>query len=260
MAIVPTSAVKPSRLGNIVTAGTTATRAAGIRLAPQVFESSILGYPVCRLHLPGDQADAQAISAAIEAARPRLVSCRIPADAAAASAALRAAGFTEIEVLQTFERAVPASMDPPQDVARAAVGDFATCIEIGRTVFRYDRFHADRRVGSQGADAIKAAWVKNGLNGRADAALVVRRAGRSAGFNLLRRDGDTASIDLIGVSSAHQGQGIGRALVMGGLAHYAGLLHRYQVCTQAANAVSVSLYRACGFVLCAEARTFHWFS
>ncbi len=108
------------------------------------------------------------------------------------------------------------------------------------------------------ADEIKARWARNGVNGRADAPLIVREGGAVAGFNLCMRKGEDAVIDLIAVDRRWQGRGLGRKLVEGALAHYAGAAPTMWVSTQEANVASVALYRSAGFALHSVAETWHW--
>lgn len=225
-------------------------------LIPQQFDSGILGGPVFRL---AAGADARAALASPEFATARLVIARIPADAAAEAAQLEAAGFQAIERLLTFERALTATPpDWPEDVRPATPADHAACAAIGRTAFRFDRYHADRRLDPAIGDGIKEAWVLNDLAGRADACLVAVAGGMVVGFNLCLVSGEVATIDLIAVASSHQGRGIGRRLTEAGARHYAGRARLYRAGTQADNAASVTLYRRLGFRVIAEAVTYHW--
>lgn len=225
-------------------------------LDPQPFDSSILDGPVFRLSAG---ADLQAAIGSPEFATARLVVARIPADAASEAARLEAAGFRAIERLLTFDLALTApSPDWPDGVRQATPADHAGCAAIGRTAFRFDRYHADRRLDSAIGDRIKEAWVLNDLAGRADACLVAISEGAVVGFNLCLLAGDVATIDLIAVAAGHQGRGIGRRLTQAGIRHYAGRARSYRAGTQANNVASVALYRRLGFCVAAEAVTYHW--
>ena len=195
-----------------------------------------------------------------KASGARLVMARLPAGQTEAIDVLERSGFRRIETLITFERVLENvdtwSSDGP--VSRARPEDFGHCIEIGRSAFHTDRFHADARIPKEAANALKARWVANDLAGRADAAFVALADGRPAGFNLCLKRNSVAIIDLIAVAPAYWGRGLGNALVLASLAYYALTANAMQVGTQANNMASIALYRRFGFRPVAEAVTLHW--
>lgn len=229
---------------------------------PQVtvsaFESSFFGGPVWRYTPDGAFAPAECAAAAASE-DVRLVSCRIPSESdRALVSAIEQAGFRRIEELVTLRRPVEPAPKALRDVAPAREGDGEACVAIAVAAFRQDRYHADPRIPDEVADAIKAAWVRNDIAGRADLSLVARTPDRSlAGFNLLVRDGDEAVIDLIAVSPATWKSGYGKALVAAGLQAYAGSVETMRVGTQASNTVSLALYQSLGFRIVDRQLTYH---
>lgn len=231
-----------------------------VRATAQPFEESFFGGPVWRLSLDGGnvtEADVAQEIARARSADVRLVFCRVDADSGFGRV-LETAGFRPIEKLVTFRRAVPAKAKPVAEMGVAEPKDSGACAAIAGAVFRHDRYHVDPEISDEIADQLKATWVRNGVQGRADAALIARREGAIAGFNLCMCRGDRAVIDLIAVAAAFQGQGIGRALVAGALAHYAGQVAEMDVGTQETNSPSIALYRSMGFAPVSVARTYHW--
>ena len=225
-------------------------------LVAQPFEARFLGGPCFRLTEVSQASEAGAWAAAAGA---RLVSCRLPAtQAAGGAAALATAGFREIERLVTLS--APAGGEVPAGIRPVRPDEVAALADLGGRVFRDDRFHADPRIADAAADALKSAWVHNGLTGRARWPLVaVDAADRPVGFNLVMDGGDGAVIDLIAVAGEARGAGHGRRLVHGAraVAGAAGL-SRVRVGTQRRNAASLALYAAAGFTQESEAATFHW--
>lgn len=185
------------------------------------------------------------------------MSCRV-GDEGPADTVLKAAGFRQVETLITFCRRVPDDAVMPDEIGPATDADAQACITIGRHAFRLDRFHSDPRLDDSDADELKARWVANSFAGRADAILVARQGGALLGFVLCRRTGPTALIDLIAVADRARGLGIGRRLVDGALAYYAGRVETMTVGTQDTNGPSIALYRAAGFSEARRARTYHW--
>ena len=230
-------------------------------IKPQAFEAGVFGAPVWRLELNSDGVLTPAALAQLTGkAREEgvaLISARLPADAAAGDV-LSQAGFRLIESLLTFSRDIPAQFAPVAGVSLAGLDDAEACAAIGRSSFSFDRFHADPQLSDAAADEIKARWARNGVIGRADAPLIVRENGAVAGFNLCMRQGADAVIDLIAVDQWWRGRGLGRKLVAGALAHYAGVAPTMWVSTQDSNLASVALYRGAGFVPHGAAHTWHW--
>lgn len=224
------------------------------RYDPLGFESDVFGAPVGRVVPSADGGDPLATTL-----QGWLVSARIDAVDEAAARDLADCGFTLIETLITLEAPLPHGLPMSDGIGLARAEDHSACLDIARTAFSMDRFHADARVPKAGADRLKETWVRNSLNGRADAVLVAQdENGVAVGFVTCMVDGDTAVIDLIAVAPGRQGQGIGARLVQGAFAHYTGNKARMRVGTQDSNAASLALYKGQGFVPIGSHRTFHW--
>lgn len=229
---------------------------------PQPFEAEHLGLRSVRVTAFGGSADGAGLLrrafAALAQRGHDFATIRVPAADQAAVDALRRSGALEIERLITFARPLPDSVGPlPDGTGVATDADADGCAEVGRQAFRFDRFHQDSRIDAAGADSLKAAWMRNACQGRADCVLVARDNGAVVGANACLRHGSDAIIDLIGVLPTAQGRGWGRRLVQAAIAHYAGRATRLLVGTQDSNTASVGLYRATGFSPLDEKITFH---
>ncbi|MHC8509143.1 MAG: GNAT family N-acetyltransferase [Rhodospirillales bacterium] len=233
------------------------------RAEPQAFETEVSGRAVFRLRAGEGPAPENPPPGAW------LVSCRVDEHDAQPQSALRAAGFTPVETLVTFERGLDEPVPDHEPLAAPSPKDHAAVISIALTAFTHDRFHADARVPGRIADELKARWAENGLNGRNSAALVARGAGGAPeGFILIDlADGAAAGapvgvpvgvIDLIAVDPGCQGRGAGRRLVLGACAWARNKgAKTMRVGTQAENAVSLRLYQSCGFAESRREITFH---
>jgi ribosomal protein S18 acetylase RimI-like enzyme len=169
--------------------------------------------------------------------------------------ALGAAGLYVVDVNVTFEiaaeqvRPMPAS---PVAVRPIAAGEHDAVLRIAGSCFRHSRFHLDPALPGSVANDIKRAWIKSYVDGaRGDELLVAFLEGRPAGFLAVLLAAETgrrvAVIDLVGVDTACQGQGVGRALVSAFFERYRQTCAVFRVGTQAANLPSLALYEGLGF-------------
>ncbi len=139
-------------------------------------------------------------------------------------------------------------------------------LQIAETSFKYSRFHLDDTLRDGLANLIKREWIANYLNGtRGDALYVALTNGEVVGFNAViestTHHGERVSIiDLIAVSPAHQGQGVGRALLQHFIQTYHATHAHLQVGTQVANIPSCRLYESMGFRLINSQYVLHGWS
>ncbi|HIF10533.1 MAG TPA: hypothetical protein EYQ81_12360 [Sneathiellales bacterium] len=179
------------------------------------FETGILGKPVARLQL--DQtAEFSGLEPVVSSYREdwlrngmHMVSCRPPRHWGKSMEFLEAAGFYRVETLFSLSRPNNNAPRPAIDVVLANDDDRVPCMDIGRSAFTFDRFHADPAIDNALADNLKAAWVENSFLGRADAILVLRENGIAQGFVLCLRSDDESVIDLIAVAPGKEGRGYG---------------------------------------------------
>jgi ribosomal protein S18 acetylase RimI-like enzyme len=232
---------------------------------PLAFESDILGIPTARLDLGDATGHADALNSALQREVASfqddglmLVSCRIPSTSPA-TGVLEANGFRQIEELVQLRQDLPSEHRTPDVVRFAETRDRDVCVSLSSAAFSFDRFHADPLIANKGADDLKARWVANAFDGRADKIFVADQGGGADGFLLcMRRDG-TAVIDLIAVAEGEQGKGLGKALACAGLAHYSDAgAEAMIVGTQATNLSSLAMYQALGFVEENRFYTYHW--
>jgi ribosomal protein S18 acetylase RimI-like enzyme len=221
----------------------------------QAFDTSILGGPVYRLEI-ANESDLQDIRDLV------------PDDAILASVRLpeawcppaKESGFREIETLVQLERYFVEEDRQPSspDIRLSKPSDGEFCATIAEAVFRSDRYHADPMVSEEVASRVKAAWARNEVSGRTDRTFIWEENGKIGGFNGCLLQNRIMTVDLIAVSQAHQGRGIGTALIKAAFSHYAGLADCALIATQDSNTGALALYRKLGFVETARFRTFHY--
>ncbi len=132
--------------------------------------------------------------------------------------------------------------------------DAPSVIVMAQETFRYSRFHLDPNLDNTDADQVKSAWMQNYVTGQyGEAVLVAEQAGKVVGFLAVNKKVEDSAevfvIDLVGVVTSHQGQGIGEKLVQAFIRQYKGENRMLRVGTQIANIPSIRLYEKCGFRL-----------
>jgi ribosomal protein S18 acetylase RimI-like enzyme len=229
----------------------------------QAFESGVAGVPVAKLTLlpdagPGLAPDLNRLADSWRDKGTWLVSCRLPADREDQLTYLKNIGFQEIETLVTYYQPARPARHLTAETGLARAEEIDACVQLALTAFTYDRLHRDARVPHAVADAIRAAWIRNDMNGRAAAPLVARIDGRVAGFNLCLLTGRTAVIDLIAVAADFRRRGLAAQMVEAAFAHFGDAIDGIRVGTQEDNAASVKLYESTGFGLESRQVTLHW--
>jgi dTDP-4-amino-4,6-dideoxy-D-galactose acyltransferase len=149
---------------------------------------------------------------------------------------------------------------PPDDFKiRLATADDAECVAaLARTVFVYDRFHADPFISSERAGELHATWLHNSCTGKAaDAVVLAEDHTGLLGFMTCALQRDTRKLGrivgtVVMVASAEhaRGRGVAHATLMAAIEWF-----REQRCeivdtgTQGRNIPCVRLLQKCGFRL-----------
>lgn len=244
----------------MIAAGAASTAALDCR--EQAFETGIAGLPVAKLTLPDkDDGLAPALAGIEQSWREQgiwLVSCRVPADRPNVIQELENIDFSAIETLVTFFQKARPARDLIAQTGLVRTDEIETCVDLALGAFIYDRLHRDKRVPDRIADAIRAAWVRNDMTGRAAAPLVARINGRVAGFNLCLKSGRTAVIDLIAVASDFRRRGLAGQMIEAAFHHFGDTIDGIRVGTQEDNTASIKLYESAGFEVETRQVTLHW--
>lgn len=177
------------------------------------------------------------------------------------------AGFSVVDVNVTFDwmRAADdgceASTDRSMNIETAGSGDTAAIEQIAAHCFTFSRFHLDPIIGPDRANDVKFQWARNACRGRAAAVYVARRHSDVTGFLAVLENksgpGTDAVIDLVGVDSRFQGQGVGRALSRMFIDRWRDHADRLRVGTQISNIPAMRLYESLGFRVTETAYVLH---
>ena len=189
---------------------------------------------------------------------------RVSSDEQATIERFCAAGFVDVGELWTFELTLINREQQLRKLGQSSVEPLHHAFELqlaelARTSFSQDRFHRDPRIPEQAANHLKSRWALNNLNGRAEYNWGYIEEGLLQGFIQCLVRGTTLAIDLVAVSEASRGKGIGQTLVNEVIvsAKSSGF-DRVIVGTQADNQSSQALYRKFGFERIKCGRSLHW--
>jgi ribosomal protein S18 acetylase RimI-like enzyme len=221
------------------------------------WESSHLHAPCGNLWVTEDPEDTEALSR-LASVLPQegFTWVRVASEHARAREALTSAGFEPILEMVNFERELAAAPPPATgdvELIPAYPSDADLLAGMGRRLFSKDRFHSDRLVSREAANALHADWAANCARGTAaDVVLLAQRGGAPAGFHAWRvlphEDGIAGTTVLIGTLPEHSGRGIGRAMVSEGLIQmFARGARAAWVRTESTNLSACRLYASCGF-------------
>jgi ribosomal protein S18 acetylase RimI-like enzyme len=191
---------------------------------------------------------------------------KINAEDTSTVATLIKCGFAVVDINLMFSYQLLNKVDVLPDSSSIRLykeDDQVEILSIAETSFKYSRFHLDHKFPNPVANAIKRAWIQNYILGkRGDALWVASIDEKPVGFLAVISskcdNRDCAIIDLIGVSNAAQGKGVGTALVQFFQQEYGKKYPILLVGTQAANIPSVRLYEKLGFRLCESKYVLHF--
>ncbi len=170
------------------------------------------------------------------------------------------AGFRNTDIRVTRERSLERiSSELPRGVEKFGEDDLPVLQEISRTSHGATRFYRDPHFSREQCDALYERWITNACEGQAESVLVVRQAGRAAGYLTCEiEDQTTGSIGLVAVAESERGQGLGELLVRGSLSWFASRgCDRVSVVSQARNIAAARLYEGMGFQTTAVEHWYH---
>lgn len=239
-----------------------------MRIEPDPWLAGILGQDVFRISSSSSYSGAQSLRDALMEARSRsaFYYAKIPTQAVEQVRILCSAGFFVVDVNLTYER-LPEREPGLAPRAGISVTDLrpathAGVLDIARHCFTYSRFHLDPFLTREQANQVKTEWVRNYILGRrGERLLVAEQDGVPVGFLAVLaievKGRPCRVIDLIGVSPARQGQGVGESLIRHFVPSSAGECALVRVGTQVANTAAARLYERCGFRLAESAYVLH---
>jgi len=234
------------------------------------WDSAQFGIPagrLDRLEAHGPYAEARAekqrlLASVLEQCREagvRHLSARVDTGEFTSIHALEAAGFELIDGIQTFLIELRNTLNPP-DTRLYAPEDLLDILEIGRTAFLFDRFHADPALATDVADQVNETWTRNCcLGSAADAVLIAEADDRVASYVTCKVDRGThhGIIILVATASWARGRGAGRRASLAALHWFAGQgIETVEVGTQFRNIPAARLYESLGFRLSRTSLTF----
>jgi ribosomal protein S18 acetylase RimI-like enzyme len=191
------------------------------------------------------------------------LTARIPAHQLGAIHAVEHFGFELLDGIQTFTLALNSAPQPPASpfaVRPFDPSDLESVLEIARTSFVHDRFHADRALAPEVADRVNEVWVANCCKGQmADAVFVAEDKGAVGGFVTctIRKADSAGVIGMVAARVSSRRRGLARSITLESLVwFYSCGVRRVEVGTQLVNVAAARLYQSCGFQTGAVSLTF----
>jgi RimJ/RimL family protein N-acetyltransferase len=236
------------------------------------WDTEQFGIPAARLDLleaSGSNSDARAhkrelLRAVLAQCREggiRHLSARVDTGDLATIPALEEAGFELVDGIQTFGLRIHGNLLPaPSGTRLFEPRDLPEVLEIGRTAFVFDRFHADPALPTVVADRVNESWTRNCCLGiAADAVVVAQVEGRVASYVTCRADrlARNGIIILVATAVWARGRGAASRASSAALHWFAGQgLEAVEVGTQFRNIPAARLYESLGFRLTRTSLTF----
>jgi len=236
------------------------------------WDTQQLGMAAARLELleaSGPYAEARAgkqklLSSILDRCRQagiRHLSARVDTGDFSTIHALENAGFELVDGIQTF--LLPVNGDHtamPAGTRLFEPKDLPEVLEIGRTAFVFDRFHADPSLSPSIADQVNENWTRNCCLGiAADAVVVAEQEERVASYVTCRvdRPAKRGIIVLVATAEWARGRGAARRASSAALHWFAGQgMESVEVGTQLRNIPAARLYESLGFRLIRTSLTF----
>jgi dTDP-4-amino-4,6-dideoxy-D-galactose acyltransferase len=179
----------------------------------------------------------------------------------------QAAGFQKVDVRLTLVhslmgKALKGIEDEDPAVRECRPQDVLALAAVARASHTDSRFYADPNFARSRCDALYETWLTQNCRSSAHQVLIAQWQDQPVGYISFRRvDERYGEIELLGVSAAVRGRGLGRRLVYAALRVLAGQgLAEVAVVTQERNTAARQLYQHTGFMVHRAQFWYHrWF-
>jgi RimJ/RimL family protein N-acetyltransferase len=236
------------------------------------WDSEQFGMPAARVELleaSGSYAEARGkkrelLASVLEQCRKagiRHLSARVDTGDFSTIHALEEGGFELIDGIQTFLLPLDGNRaSAPVGTRMFEPRDLPQVLEIGRTAFIFDRFHADHVLSPSVADQVNESWTRNCCLGiAADAVVVAEEGERIASYVTCgtNREARRGIIILVATAEWARGRGAARRASSAALDWFASEgMESVEVGTQLRNIPAARLYESLGFRLTRTSFTF----
>jgi len=233
------------------------------------WDSSIYGFPAARVEFVAGSSAAirrDLLEAVLDSARNQEVRhmiARVDAGDIALAQLLGHSRFELIDGIHTFELSLPASLQSSTSIQTRLfqAEDLQQILDLARSAYSLDRFHADSSIAKETADRINEEWLRNSCCEKlADAVLVALSGGTVLGYATCRIDRQCASrgaIVMVATAARARRQGVGAACTFAAIEWFEEQgVTTIEVGTQHRNIPAARLYEQCGFRIAANSLTF----
>jgi ribosomal protein S18 acetylase RimI-like enzyme len=194
----------------------------------------------------------------------RYMTATVAAGDLSTSHSFERAGFEIIDAIQTFALSLTHDCSPPQPIDTIQTRlfkseDLPQVLDIARSSYVHDRFHADPAINSSVADQINEEWLRSSCCGTlADAVMVVTQEKSILGYVTCKIASDTkpalglafGSIGMVATCQNARERGVARRGTYAALEWFrSNNVDIVEVGTQLRNIPAARLYEKCGFQL-----------
>jgi L-amino acid N-acyltransferase YncA/ribosomal protein S18 acetylase RimI-like enzyme len=249
-------------------------------LTPLDWDSEQFGFPAARVDVAckeEDRAQSMAVQRELldqicDLCRRRSVchlTARVDAGNLTTIHALEHAGFELIDGIQTFSARLPVTVPPATTAFEIRLyrdEDLSQILDIARTAYVFDRFHADASLSASKADRVNETWVRNCCLGRmADAVIVASSRNAVVGYVTCKIDAEATRtlsigcgvIGMVATAASSRTAGVALAATRGALDWFQERgVAVVEVGTQLRNVGAGRLYERSGFRLARVSLTF----
>lgn len=259
---------------NLFVAGGARSDAGASCWSPLPWDSKMFGFSAARLDFvvaKEDGARLTLLNSALSSARNRGVRHMIArADVRELSLArtLVACGFEIIDGIQTFHLNVADAVSPSSakvETRHFIPKDLQEILQLARTAYTLDRFHADDAINPEIAGRVNEEWLRNSCSGQvADAVVVAVDGTEVLGYATCKIDRESGpglglaigTIVMVATAQHARRRGVAAACTHAAIAyfqqHHIDLI---QVGTQLRNVPAARLYEGCGFRMASNSLT-----
>ena len=181
--------------------------------------------------------------------KPNFIWSEIETDATQELILLQSYGFYIVDTRIKLLLSKKIHLVPRSNIRFANLNDELQVKKLAKNAFIYSRFNRDPKISEDIAGKIKEKWAGNYfIKERGNWMVVVENNGKIIGFlQLIDKDDNTNTIDLIAVDENYRGQGLAKEMIKFAQENCSNKEKKMEVGTQISNISSLNMYMSLDF-------------